>query len=103
MVDTDKKLIALRNDYPSLFTVNAQLTWKVGVSDWDNGRTLTLKSIDGKEVRVVGNFTTNPLNYTNPTGVWYNYLGDGSPVKAGESITIPAHEFRLYTSFTKDN
>ncbi|MBP8621140.1 alpha-amylase family glycosyl hydrolase [Bacteroides sp.] len=103
LVDTYKKLIALRNDYPSLFTVNAQLTWKVGVSDWDNGRTLTLKSIDGKEVRVVGNFTTNPLNYTNPTGVWYNYLGDGSPVKAGESITIPAHEFRLYTSFTKDN
>ncbi|MEG0647897.1 MAG: alpha-mannosidase, partial [Bacteroides sp.] len=66
LVDTYTKLITLRNDYPSLFTANAELTWKVGISDWDNGRTLTLKSIDGKEVRVVGNFTTKAFNYTTP-------------------------------------
>lgn len=103
LVDTYTKLIALRNDYPSLFTANAELTWKVGVSDWANGRTLTLKSIDGKEVRVVGNFTTKAFSYTTPAGIWYDYLGDGSQIKAQENITIPAHEFRLYTNFTKNN
>lgn len=99
LVDKYAKLITLRNDYPSLFASNAQLTWKVGVSDWNNGRTLTLKAVDGKEIRVVGNFTTQALDYTTPTGVWYNYLGDGQLVKADEKISIPAHEFRLYTSF----
>lgn len=99
LVEVYTKLITLRNDYPSLFASNAQLTWKVGVSDWNNGRTLTLKGVDGKEIRVVGNFTTQALDYTTPAGMWYNYLGDGQPVKADEKISIPAHEFRLYTSF----
>lgn len=56
LVDTYTKLIALRNDYPSLFASGASLTWKVGVNDWNNGRTLTLKSVDGKEHSCVWQF-----------------------------------------------
>lgn len=99
LVEVYTKLITLRNDYPSLFASNAQLTWKVGVSDWNNGRTLTLKGVDGKEIRVVGNFTTQALDYTTPAGMWYDYLGDGQPVKTEEKISIPAHDCHLYTSF----
>lgn len=40
-----------------LFDANATLTWKVETSDWDNGRTLLVKSITGKQLVVVGNFT----------------------------------------------
>lgn len=99
LVEVYTKLITLRTDYPSLFTESAQLIWKVGVSDWDNGRTLTLKSVDGKEIRVVGNFTTKALNYITPAGNWYNYLGDGAQVQGGVTISLPAHEFRFYTNF----
>lgn len=99
LVEVYTKLITLRNDYPTLFDDNAQLTWKVGVNDWNNGRTLTLKSVDGKEIRVVGNFTTQTLSYTTPTGTWYDYLGDGSPVNGGETISVLAHECRFYTNF----
>lgn len=36
-------LMKLRNAHPELFDANATLTWKVGASDWDNGRTLLVK------------------------------------------------------------
>lgn len=102
LVDTSTQLINLRRKHPTLFTAAAQLTWKVGVTDWNTGRTLTLRSIDGKELHVVGNFTTTPLSHTTPAGVWYDYLGSGLPVTPDEVISLPAHSFRLYTNFRNE-
>ncbi len=99
LVDTYTKLITLRNDCPDLFSKSSQLTWHVSLSDWDNGRTLTLKSVSGKQLHVFGNFTTGAIKYTLPAGTWYDYLGEGTAVEGNKEITVPAHEFRLYTSF----
>lgn len=103
LVDNYTKLINFRVNHPSLFTSASTLDWKVGYSDWDNGRTLTLTSVDGKKLHVFGNFTISAMNYTLPAGTWYDYLGTGSTVQGGQTISVPAHEFRLYTSFAPQN
>ncbi|MEG1562715.1 MAG: alpha-amylase family glycosyl hydrolase [Bacteroides sp.] len=101
LVKTYIQLITLRRRHPSLFAASAQLTWKVGVADWDKGRTLTLTSVDGKALHVFGNFTTAPVTYTLPAGSWFQYLDNGAPAAGGSTLTVPAHEFRLYTTFAK--
>lgn len=101
LVDNYTKLIKLRTTYPSLFTSSSTLDWKVGVSDWSAGRTLTLSSFDGKKLHVFGNFTTVAINYTIPAGTWYDYMGTGAAIQGGQTISVPAHEFRLYTNFAR--
>lgn len=100
LVDNYTKLIRLRKAYPSLFSASSQLEWKVGVNDWNNGRTLTLRASDGKILHVFGNFTTNAVDYSIPAGTWFDYSGATSvTIQGGRSISVPAHEFRLYTNF----
>ena len=98
--NTYAKLLKLRNDYPELFTGSATLSWKVGVSDWANGRSLHLKSITGKELVVLGNFTQTETTVAFPaeTGEWTNWKSSEKQT-VDKNVKIPAHSFVIYTRF----
>ena len=105
LYETYATLLDLRHSYPELFASNTTFSWQVGNSDWDNGRTLSATSIDGKSLVVVGNFTLADKNLpvTFPeTGTWYEILKDNEPLSVSgttQTIVVPAHEFRLFTNF----
>ncbi|MDR1004997.1 MAG: alpha-amylase [Prevotellaceae bacterium] len=98
-------LMDLRRDYPELFAANATFSWKVGVGNWANGRTLSTTSADGKSLVVVGNYNTESSNISTPfpsTGTWYEWLADNAELPVGgqlQDISVPAHGFRLFTNF----
>ena len=98
--DTYTKLLKLRNDYPELFDGSATLSWKVGASDWTNGRSLHLESITGKELVVLGNFTNTETTVAFPAeeGEWTDWKsGEKQDVTA--SVKVPANSFVIYTKF----
>lgn len=106
LYQTYSKLLALRKTHPELFGQSAmRTTWNVTEADWAEGRTLTLSAVDGKGLVVVGNFTDKSVECaaTFPsTGTWYNYMEKEVtlPVTATmQKIAVPAHEFRIYTTF----
>lgn len=101
--DTYAKLLKLRNDNPELFDNGVTFNWKVSVSDWDTGRFMNVSSTT-KSMVVVGNFSgaTDKLTASFPTtGKWYDYVtGEELNVTgSAQQVTVPAHEFRLYTNF----
>ena len=98
--DTYAKLLKLRNDYPELFTGSATLNWKVGVSDWANGRSLHLKSITGKELVVLGNFTNTETTVAFPAeaGEWTDWK-NGEKQTVDKNVKVPANSFVIYTKF----
>lgn len=105
LYQTYSKLLSLRTVAPTLFEGTVTRNWKVSPTDWSNGRTLTLKSLDGKGLVVVGNFTDKAIDCTATfpsTGTWYNYMNESvtlSVTTSQQIISIPPHEFRLYTNF----
>lgn len=104
LYDNYSKLNALRNSYPDLFSSNSTFTWQVGMSNWDNGRSISLESSDKqKHVFVVGNFSESSNSYTLTfphAGIWYNYLDKTSiTVTSNQILQISAHDFKLYTDF----
>ena len=98
--DTYAKLLKLRNDYPELFSGSATLEGKVGTSDWANGRSLYIKSITGKELVVLGNFTHAETTVTFPasTGEWTEWKS-GEKQEVASTVKVPAHSFVIYTKF----
>ena len=96
--DTYAKLLKLRNDHPELFIGSATLSWKVGTSDWANGRSLHLKSITGKELVVLGNFTSTETTIAFPatTGEWTEWKS-GEKETVTKDVKVPAHSFVIYT------
>ena len=98
--DTYAKLLKLRNDYPELFDGSATLSWKAGVSDWDNGRSLHLESITGKELVVLGNFTNTETTIAFPAeaGEWTDWK-NGEKQDVAASVKVPANSFVIYTKF----
>lgn len=98
--DVYADLAKLRNAHPELFDKSAVLTWKVGASDWDNGRSLLIESIAGKKLVVVGNFTKTAADVTFPaaTGSWKNYF-NGKNETVGAKVNVPAHGYVVYTNF----
>lgn len=100
---TYSRLISLRNSYPALFEQNAFRQWKVSATDWENGRSLLLESVDGKKLVVAGNFTdytTTVQNVFPQTGTWYNFCQEGQAETITEtSLEVPPHSFCLYTNF----
>ena len=98
--DTYTKLLKLRNDCPELFTGSATLEGKVGTSDWANGRSLYIKSITGKELVVLGNFTHAETTVTFPasTGEWTEWKS-GEKQEVASTVKVPAHSFVIYTKF----
>ncbi|WP_291529792.1 alpha-amylase family glycosyl hydrolase [Bacteroides sp. UBA939] len=106
LYDTYAALLDLRHSYPELFASNASFSWKATNADWDNGRTLTATTADGtKSLVIVGNFTLSDKSFsvTFPkVGNWYEVLKNNellSITSTGQTLTIPAHEFRLLTNF----
>lgn len=93
-------LMKLRNEHPELFDSSAALTWKVGVSNWDAGRSLWVESVTGKQLVVVGNFTNEAVSVEFPaaTGTWSNYFTGESEAVASQ-VSVPAHGYAVYTRF----
>lgn len=103
LYDTYAKLINLRLSYPELFASDATFSWKVGTTNWANGRFITSKAGE-KAVVVAGNFTMNEGQYAvsfPSTGRWYDYMSGESidVTSTTQTVTVPAHEFRLYLNF----
>lgn len=96
-------LIKLRTEkHPDLFTSSTQIKWKVAVSDWDNGRYVSLKGVTGKGLVAVGNYTNAeiecPVDFQS-TGTWYNYLNPEETLTVSsttQTVKVPAHSFLLY-------
>ena len=97
---TYAQLLKLRNDHPELFCGNATLSWKVGVSDWANGRTLYLESITGKKLVVLGNFTHTETSVSFPadTGEWTDWKS-GKKQTVDKTVKVPANSYLIYTKF----
>lgn len=93
-------LMKLRNDHPELFSSSAALTWKVGTSDWNNGRSLLVESVAGKKLVVVGNFThtATDVDFPATTGSWKDYF-TGANETVGAKVKVPAHGYKVYTNF----
>lgn len=100
---TYNRLLTLRTSYPQLFSQEAFKDWKVTTSYWDQGRFITLESVDGKKLVVAGNFTNNEISPSMnfpASGTWYDFVNGGTiNVSGTQNISVPAHEYRLYTNF----
>lgn len=93
-------LMKLRNEHPELFDCTGSFTWKVGVSNWANGRSLYSESTTGKKLVVLGNFTnaTTSVAFPASTGSWKNFTtGESQTVEA--NVSVPAHSYVIYTNF----
>lgn len=106
LYDAYSKLIALRvAEHPDLFTTSTNMEWAVATNNWENGRFVSLKSITGKGLVVVGNFTNEPVQCTvnfQSTGTWYNYLNADETLTVTsdrQSVTVPAHSYYIYSTF----
>ena len=103
--DTYADLIELRSDYPQLFSSTAVMNWEVTTAFWNNGRYLTITAADGKKLVVVANFTNSEITKSTSfpaTGTWYNYQNGNETIdvsSASENISVPANNFRIFTSF----
>jgi hypothetical protein len=104
LYNTYSKLLALRNNNPELFSQSAFGGWNVTQSYWSQGRSITLHASDGKRLVVVGNFTDSAVSVSasfGETGTWNDYMNGGtlSVSSSTQSISVPAHEFKIYTNF----
>lgn len=103
---TYSKISALRHAYPEFFSSDASFSWKVTTNDWDNGRFITINS-GNRSIIVAGNFTNDTrslaVNFTSE-GAWYNYMTNEAinVINPVQNITVPAHEFRIFTNFLPD-
>ncbi len=103
LVDSYRKLIAMRTSNPELFVENAAFSWEVDAGNWDNGRYLTI-STTTKHLVVTGNFTPEAKEYTVDfpvAGKWYNYLtGDEVEINGStRKMKVPAHTALVFTTF----
>ena len=96
--DTYTLMLKLRNDYPELFNSSAIVNMHFSVSDWNNGRYISVKSITGKEIVALGNFTENSINVTFPSekGEWTNLI-KAIKENVENSVNIPANGFVIYS------
>ena len=105
LYDTYGKLMKLRQANPEVFAPEAFREWQgwqVAQGYWDNGRWIRLQSTNGKQLVVVGNFTTSEITVANAlpsTGKWYNMETGEEETISSTSVTLPAHSFRVYTTF----
>lgn len=94
------QLMKMRNEHPELFDCTGSFTWKVGVSNWANGRSLYSESTTGKKLVVLGNFTdaTTSVSFPATTGTWRNFTtGEEQAIEA--NVSVPAHSYIIYTNF----
>jgi 1,4-alpha-glucan branching enzyme len=99
LYDTYAALINLRMEHEELFNATSTLSW-------NNGRYLTLSSSENaKNIVVIGNFTDKTtggeVNFPQ-TGVWYNYLENGTTIYVPSTtmnVELPPYSFKIYTTF----
>ena len=98
--DTYAKLLKMRNEHPELFDGGATFTWKVGTSDWANGRSLHLTSTTGKQLVVLGNFTNaeTTIDFPATTGEWIEWKSNEKQ-SIGNTVKVAANSFMIYTNF----
>lgn len=94
------RMLQIRESVPQLFDEKGTLTWKVTKEVWEDCRTLSLESIDGKKLFVVGNFTPSEQETSTPVpSGWSNYYdlmtGDSSTVNAGNKIKLAPHSYMI--------
>lgn len=102
--DAYQKLIALRMDVPELFSSISTFEWNVKESDWNNGRTISLRANNGKGLVVLANFTNASVNSTvmfPSTGTWYNYIDRTERIvnSSQQNIAVPANSYLVYVNF----
>jgi hypothetical protein len=96
------ELIAFRKENPSFFDADAQFSWKVTPTYWNN-RYIHCVDASGNAFAVVGNFDIKDAEVTVPLpaeGDWREY--NGEPVEtAGASVTLnlAAAEYKLLVNF----
>lgn len=95
-------LLALRTAHPELFGLNVFRQWRVGTSDWNQGRYIKLEH-GAKKLLVLGNFTADEIRVEAPfgsTGPWREVgVGTYTVTQATEQLTVPAHGYRLFVNF----
>lgn len=93
------ELMKLRNEHPELFSKEAFTEKRVSANDWDSGRYIKLESTT-KKIVVVGNLSSGETSINanfGSTGEWKELRGGTFQVNnSNQSVTVPAHEFRLY-------
>lgn len=102
LYDTYCGLIKFRKGNPEFFDEGASFAWKVGTSNWDDGRFITCTA-GSKSFVVAGNFATSAKTLTveMPSGgTWKNYF-DQSETYEGNSLALELKpgDFRLLTNF----
>ncbi len=93
-------LVELRMKNPDLFEQSSIKDWNVSNGFWDKGRFLRLESQDGKKLVLMGNFTFSDIlsvDKLTSADVWYDFE-TGEPID-GQTVTIGANDFRLFTNF----
>ena len=104
LVDTYTMLLKLRSTLPQLFSSDATFRWEVSESYWEGCRNISIESIDGKKLFIVGNFTTEEQisSAKVPTGwgEYYNFIStEQLSDVAGKNTNIDPHDFIIYSNF----
>lgn len=106
LLDTYRKLIALRADHPELFNATAEVECGVTTSFWETGRYISLSSFGGnKHAVITGNFTDHGISATihfPATGSWNNYLNPGTTLYVPETTMerdMAPNSFVVYVKF----
>ena len=104
LADTYTMILKLRNAVPQLFSSDATFRWEVSESYWEGCRNISIESIDGKKLFIVGNFTTEEQisSAKVPTGwgEYYNFIStEQLSDVAGKNTNIDPHDFIIYSNF----
>lgn len=104
LADTYTMILKLRNAVPQLFSSDATFRWEVSESYWEGCRNISIESIDGKKLFIVGNFTTEEQNSSAKVpigwGEYYNFIStEQLSDVAGKNTNIDPHDFIIYSNF----
>lgn len=108
LTETYTMILKLRNELPQLFSSDATFRWEVSESYWEGCRNISIESIDGKKLFIVGNFTTEEQTSSAqvPSG-WSGYFNFISAEQvsniAGTQPTVAPHDFVIYSNFLVNN
>lgn len=104
LTETYTLILKLRSKLPQLFSSDATFRWEVSESYWEGCRHISIESIDGKKLFIVGNFTpeeqTSSAKIPSGWGEYYNLVNAEqiSDIEGSTPIINP-HEFIMYSNF----
>lgn len=108
LTETYTLILKLRSELPQLFSSDATFRWEVSESYWEGCRNISIESIDGKKLFIVGNFTTEEQTSSAqvPSGWsgYYNFISAEQVSNvAGTQPTVAPHDFVIYSNFLVNN